>query len=720
MYRKRFFVRFAAVLLIAVFMLVAQAVQSQESADELYQAALLKKEAEGDLNAAIQLFQKIVATFAQNRAIAAKAELQIGLCYEKLGMEQARDAFQRVVKNYPEQTDTVTAARERLSVLGHAQTPRQPGAGNLTVRKVSLSDSSGSPSPDGSFISFTHWGKGNLAIRELTTDKVRLLTKNATGDQFVGHSVISPDGLKVAYSWYDERYNFGLWLINVDGSGNRQLYRDQGDWHIEPSDWSPDGNQILATYTLSYPSQASKIVLVAASDGSMKVLKELERKAPSNICFSPDGRFIVYDYPTGQSTTRDIFVMSAEGGKETPLIENPADDLVLGWTPDGRYILFASDRAGNSGAWLIPVRDGQAQGAPRLVKQDLGSIEPMGFTRDGTFYYGIGGWMHDFYAQDVDLEGGKLLGQPELVVQSFIGSNGMPAWSPDGENLAYITRRTEAAASSKSFALCLRSSRDGRERMLFPELDWFQWPRWSPDSKALIVAGSDRNNHLGAYMIDALTGAVNPVLITEKDDYNAVNLLEWSHDGRSVYFTRNDWEGKNSEIILRNLETKQERKIAGLYGKDRFFTLPQVSPDGGSLAALVVDQNQKSQILTVMPAEGGELRELLELKGKESIPGQRGFTWIPGSRRFLFVKSIKMNDQEQSNKGRDELWLLSADIGEQHKLGDLMNGFGVEISLHPSGRSLVFTASTSKSEIWVMENILSGDNAQGINKGRSE
>ncbi|MGB7294906.1 MAG: tetratricopeptide repeat protein, partial [Candidatus Aminicenantales bacterium] len=480
-------------IMIAVLAVVAFSFGSfaAQNGYDLFQKALAKERGEGNLEEAIALYQKVIQE-TKDESLAAKAQYRIGICFEKLGKEKAvlaQEAFQKVVDKYPAQADTVRMAREKLIVFAKAQAPSTPAGGDLTVRKIGLSDSTGTPAPDGSFISIAHWPKGNLAVRDLTGDSIRLLTKNATGDTFVGHSVVSPDSRKIAYSWYDEKYNFGLWLINVDGSGKRRLYRGQGDWHIEPSDWSPDGSLILAVHTLSYPSQASQIVLVASADGSMKVLKELGRKAPSNTCFSPDGRFIAYDYPSGQSTANDIFVMTAEGGQEVPLVENPADDRLLGWTPDGRYVMFSSDRAGNVGAWVVPVQGGQAHGTPKLVKHDLGSIEPMGFTRDGTFYYGIGGWKHDVYAQDVGLDGGKLLGQPELAVKSFVGSNGMPAWSPDGGNLAYISGRTATAASSKSHALCIRDSKSGGERVLFPDLDWFQWPRWSPDGKALIVVG---------------------------------------------------------------------------------------------------------------------------------------------------------------------------------------------------------------------------------------
>ncbi|MCJ7488141.1 MAG: tetratricopeptide repeat protein, partial [Candidatus Aminicenantes bacterium] len=228
-----------------------------------FQKALAKERGEENLEEAIALYQKVVED-TKDESLAAQAQYRIGACYEKLGKEKAKlaqDAFQKVVDKYPAQADTVKMAREKLVVLAKAQAPPPPAGGDLTVRKIISLGHDGSPSPDGSFISFTDWGQGDLAVKDLATGSVRRLTKNATGDQFVGHSVVSPDNRKIAYSWYDEKYNYGLWLINVDGSGNRRLYRGPGDWHIEPSDWSPDGRQILAVHTLSYPSQACKIVL---------------------------------------------------------------------------------------------------------------------------------------------------------------------------------------------------------------------------------------------------------------------------------------------------------------------------------------------------------------------------------------------------------------------------------------------------------------------------
>jgi hypothetical protein len=104
---------------------------------------------------------------------------------------------------------------------------------------------------------------------------------------------------------------------------------------------------------------------------------------------------------------------------------------------------------------------------------------------------------------------------------------------------------------------------------------------------------------------------------------------------------------------------------------------------------------------------GGEPRELLEFEGNVRM-GLDGFCWSSDSRGMIFLKRIKTSEREQPNQFRNELWVLAADAGEPRKLGDLPNGAG-GISLHPNGRSLVFGSNVSRSEVWVMENLLPGE-----------
>ena len=88
--------------------------------------------------------------------------------------------------------------------------------------------------------------------------------------------------------------------------------------------------------------------MVSVADGSVRVLKKLDklpRRDGLKIgdLFSPDGRHVVFDSGQKDSSKRDIHILSTDGSREAVLVEHPADDFVLGWTPDGKYLIFASE-----------------------------------------------------------------------------------------------------------------------------------------------------------------------------------------------------------------------------------------------------------------------------------------------------------------------------------------------------------------------------------------
>ena len=112
---------FLRILLLAASLGLILGATLQQSAEELYEAALFTKDAHGDMEGAIKIFKEIVARFPENIKISARAQLQIGMCYEKLGLQEAPKAYQKVLDDFPEQKDAVKIAQEKLSILRKAQ-----------------------------------------------------------------------------------------------------------------------------------------------------------------------------------------------------------------------------------------------------------------------------------------------------------------------------------------------------------------------------------------------------------------------------------------------------------------------------------------------------------------------------------------------------------------------------------------------------------------------
>ena len=128
----------------------------QQTAGELFEKALYVEEGQGDLPKAIGLYQDIVKGFPENRDVAAKALLHIGLCYEKLGSQEALKTYQRLIADYPGQKEEVALAKERMARLSRTA---EPAMWKPKFRKIQTPFripqwSGGCLSPDGKTLAF--------------------------------------------------------------------------------------------------------------------------------------------------------------------------------------------------------------------------------------------------------------------------------------------------------------------------------------------------------------------------------------------------------------------------------------------------------------------------------------------------------------------------------------------------------------------------------------
>ena len=665
-----------------------------------FEKALVLEEVEGRLEEAITLYQKIVSE-AQDDALAAQAQLHIGICYEKLGKPQAREAYERVLREYADQAEQVSVARARLAALEEPSTPGEPSG--LVVRQV-WDRPAGAVSPDGRYLVFTR--QDILRVHDLHTGGEHVLP--AGSGMISGSPVISPDGELVTYvSFRDQEAE--LRTARLDGSSARVLVRsDEIPW-LEPFDWLPDGKQILAV--VSRQDRTNQIALISVADGSLRVVKSLEGRYPYKMSISPDDRYIAYDVADQPlNPQRDIFALATDGSRENPLVEHPARDLMAVWTPDGRGILFVSDRTGTLDLWTVLVRDGRPYGLPKLLRRNVGrGFAPVGFTRSGNYYYNEGGRLQDVYITSLDAETGQVTGPPTLASERYRGKNTLPEWSPDGQHLAYLSRLQCLLCGDKigSAVIVVRSLDTGEERELSPQLNFLGDTRlrWAPDGRSFLISGeevggqkSDRRR--GLYQIDAQTGEVAPIVVSPSNTHPGWREnrwhAEWSRDGKAIFYVRDD--GQGCEIRFRDVKTGEERLIHHPASPVHLSNLA-LSPDGRWLAFGYGSGHYAAEAVLVIPASGGQPREVLRLDPNAVGRQTYSFAWTRDGRHLLFSKRV-------TEPGRpSELWRAPVEGGKPERLGLPMWGRG-GVRVHPDGSRIAFTNMTPAGGLWVMENFL--------------
>ncbi len=124
---------------------------------------------------------------------------------------------------------------------------------------------------------------------------------------------------------------------------------------------------------------ANNIWSVERGGGTARRLTSFQGQT-QNPQFSPDGKWITFSAEYAGNT--DVYVIPAQGGEPKRLTWHPGSDAVQGWTADGKAIVFASGRAtwAPSGAprfWTVPVEGGVEEPLP-LPRAYQGKISPDG------------------------------------------------------------------------------------------------------------------------------------------------------------------------------------------------------------------------------------------------------------------------------------------------------------------------------------------------------
>lgn len=204
--------------------------------------------------------------------------------------------------------------------------------------------------------------------RRLTRDAIGPTSWSPDGRALLVERIVRPPGQTISTFLPGVE----LWRIAADGAGRQRLTSGSDD---SGGVWSPDGRHIafvrtsitmnkrIALGSAGIPSAVTDTIYAIRADGSDLTTLATQSLSP---VYSPDGARIAFvsvrDHG-GESCGSDdcswngkLYAMASNGSRQTALTQGQQDDERPTWTPDGRAIVFLSDRA-NLPTAVVPNAD---------------------------------------------------------------------------------------------------------------------------------------------------------------------------------------------------------------------------------------------------------------------------------------------------------------------------------------------------------------------------
>jgi TolB protein len=176
-----------------------------------------------------------------------------------------------------------------------------------------------------------------------------------------------------------------------------------------------------------------------------------------------------------------------------------------------------------------------------------------------------------------------------------------PAWSPDGQDLAYVS------FENKSSEIYVQRLATGERRRVSARQGINGAPAWSPDGRRLAIVLS-RDANLDIYILELQTQSLTRLTTQDAIDTEP----EWSRDGRSIYFTS---DRAGSPQIYR-ASVAQPGKAERVTFTNGYNARPRLSPDGTELAMVTLDGG--GYRIGVMDLKNRSLRVLTKARQDES------------------------------------------------------------------------------------------------------
>jgi Tol biopolymer transport system component len=575
------------------------------------------------------------------------------------------------------------------AVLGGWLLFRPRAASELSIgRRIQLTLAPGleiepAMSPDGRSVAYAAGDMQSLEIRVRRLDGGSELTVAAQSEHPQRFPSWSPDGGRIMFS--SPR---GIEIVSALGGPARLVVEDVRDpkadaWGIAgilmPGGWSPDGKSIAFARndTLYLQDVGGGTPRALASGGEMH-----------SFAWSPDGRWIACvrgnrqslnaSFLFGNLGAASIWLVPVAGGEPIPVTDDQSFTASPSWVPDGRSLVFVSNRAG--GVDLYRARLG-ANGR-----------------REGDLLRLTNG----LSAQTISLAPtGRWIAYADFIETSNVWSLPIPALPP------VSVREAEPVTNGSQIVESLDISRDGRwlifdsdrsgnqdiyrrplsggepERLTETITDEF-WGRWSPNGDE-IAFHSFQGTRRHIYTMSADGRNRRQVTAGPDDERTA----EWSPDGRTLFYLHNfNGPGNETRAITRTKDGSWSKPLTIFRGQ---AYPPSPSPDGRFVAFA-----STGAVYVVRP-DGDSARVLVPHSDSAGDPRAVYVDWAPDSRTVYYL-AVDPND-------RATIWAVSVAGGTPRlmvRFDDPAREWHRFAFVARGGR-FYFTVGDRQSDVWAAE-----------------
>jgi serine/threonine protein kinase/Tol biopolymer transport system component len=515
--------------------------------------------------------------------------------------------------------------------------------------------------PDGR--SFVYAGRAegswDLFLQRVGGRNATPLTPDTPSDE--SQPAFSPSGDRIAFR--STREPAGIYVMEATGE-NVRLVIAEGH---HPS-WSPDGTEIVySTVGRDLPTTRttvpSALWVVSLETGAKRLLTRADATQPS---WSPHGQRVAYWFMPPNVGRSDIATIPSGGGEAVVVTRDAATNWNPVWSPDGKFLYFASDRRGDMSFWRVRIDEetGEVRGEPEAVGTPSTFNRHLSFSRDGRrLLYVQTSRQSNIKAVGFNPKTEKVTGEPFWVTR---GDRQIlrPVLSPDGRQFVMRLQRR----SQDDLGVVGRDGTNWRD--ITNDQFFDRYPRWSPDGRRIVFA-SDRSGNYEIWTINADGTDLRQLTF---DSERGASLPLWSPDGRQILFRRNF-----VNFVIDADGARQTAQPLPPPEGGASFVAWDWSPDGRKLAGSFG-----------AGAAGVGFYSFAERKYERLAEADAYPAWMSDSRRFIFW-----------NEGRAYVAdILTKRVRPFFDAGpEEVRGLGIS----RDDTLLYFTVSESESDIWLLD-----------------